>query len=94
MIAGDIHMIKTFASLALAMVCSAVGFTVQWREQWLPARPDPAALVPEHSGSWFHYLKNITTEWVRADAEWWSKFFCFLLLVEGVAIAALCWIAP
>jgi hypothetical protein len=79
---------NTLLSLPAAMFCSAVGFTVQWREQWLPARPDPAALVPEHSGSWFHYLKNITTEWVRADAEWWSKFLCFIALT-GWATAIL-----
>lgn len=75
--------------IPFAMLASAIGFTVQLREQWGPRRPDPSALVPEHPGSWFHYLKNVTTEWVRADSEWWSKFFCFWLLVEAIAIAAL-----
>jgi len=65
-------------TLPFAMLCSAVGFTVQWREQWLPVPPSPESLVPETPGSWFHGMKNITTEWVRADPEWWSKFFCFM----------------
>jgi hypothetical protein len=72
--------------LPFAWLASALGFTVQWREQWLPARPDPAALVPEHPGSWFHFLKNVTTECVRADPEWWSKFFCFLTVLEFLLI--------
>lgn len=70
--------------LPVAMTCSAIGFTVQWREQWLPDKPTPEALAPEHPGSWFHRMKNITTEWVRADPEWWSKFLCFTTLL-GVA---------
>lgn len=74
--------------LPFALLASALSFTVQWREQWLPARPNPAAFVPEHPGSWFHYLKNISTEWVRADPEWWSKFLSFIALV-GVALAIL-----
>lgn len=73
--------------LPLALLASAVSFTVQWREQWLPRRPDPAALGPENPGSWFHYLKNITTEWVRADPEWWSKFLLFVILVESACLA-------
>lgn len=68
------------------MICSAVGFTVQWREQWFPARPPDEALTPEHEGSWFHRKKNETTEWVRADAEWWSKFLCFTNAVLALAL--------
>jgi hypothetical protein len=38
-----------------------------------------------HPSDWYgrpyHYLKNITTECVRADSEWWSKFLCFTILV-------------
>lgn len=77
---------RTVFSLLTAMICSAVGFTVQWREQWLPARPSDDALSPEHEGSWFHRKKNETTEWVRADAEWWSKFLCLIILIQFIII--------
>jgi hypothetical protein len=73
----------------LAFLCSAIGFTVQWREQWLPARPSPESLIPEYPGSWFHAMKNITTEWVRADPEWFGKAFSFAILVQFVAIVML-----
>jgi hypothetical protein len=73
-------------------VCSAIGFTVQWREQWLPAAPTneklwkgippaPAEVVPLLKWT-FHFLKNFTTETYRADCEWWSKFTAFTILVE------------
>lgn len=70
--------------LLVGFFCSAVGFTVQWREQWLPH--PPSEILPEQPGSWFHAAKNVTTEWVRADAEWWSKFFCFVILVETLCL--------
>lgn len=70
--------------LPVAFLASALGFTVQWREQWLPK--SPASVAPETPGSWFHRLKNVTTEWVRADPEWWSKFFCFIILIEGLCL--------
>lgn len=66
--------------LLLAFFCSAIGFTVQWQEQWLPTPPTAEALILETPGSWFHRMKNILTEWFRADPEWWSKFSAFAIL--------------
>lgn len=40
----------------------------------------------EAPGAFLHDLKNLTTELVRADAQWWSKAGCF---VVDVAIGLL-----
>ena len=78
--------------LLFAFLCSAIGFTVQWREQWLPKPPTAEALAPETPGSWFHGMKNVTTEWFRADPEWWSKF-CAFVIVLTLAKAIHCFMA-
>lgn len=77
-----------------AFLASAIGFTVQWKEQWLPAPPTaerlwkgiapaPGLDRPIELLKWaFHFLKNVTTETYRADCEWWSKFTAFTICVE------------
>jgi transposase len=70
--------------LAVAFFCAALGFTVQWREQWLPASPAPERIAWEHDRSWFHNMKNLWTENIRADCEWWGKFFAFTTVVLAI----------
>jgi hypothetical protein len=85
--------------LPIALLCSAIGFTVQWREQWVPAPPtserlwrgiDPPPKTPWAFLRWlFHFLKNVSTEYVRADSEWWSKFLAFIILTQSIVIGIL-----
>lgn len=74
--------------LPVAFLCSAIGFLTQWREQWFSASPPPEKVLWDPKGSWFHNMKNQSTEWVRGDAEYWSKLFCFVIVV----LAVLCWV--
>lgn len=76
-------------TLFIAMLCSAISFTVQWREQWLPEPPEPERIAWEHNRSWFHNMKNLTTETIRADAEFWSKALLFVIVVQFLVIVAL-----
>lgn len=65
--------------LILAFLCAALGFTVQWREQWRPARPSASAIAWRSRRSWFHNMKNLWTETIRADCEWWGKALAFII---------------
>lgn len=67
--------------LPLAMLCSAISFPAMLFERAVPRMPPVERLKWEDDESWFHNLKNITTEFVRADPQWWSKFLCALVLV-------------
>lgn len=67
--------------------CSAVGFLKMWKLRWLPHTPAPERVAWQYDGGWFHNLKNLTTEAVRADPQWWGKFLSFVivtLLIWGV----------
>lgn len=46
-------------------------------------------------GRTYHDLKNVMTEWVRADPQLAAKFLCFVALVGWVvvALAVLAWLA-
>ena len=71
--------------LPIALLASAVSFPAMLFERAFPRWPSSEALIRGMPRlTWrtaYHHLKNITTECVRADAQWWSKFFCFALLV-------------
>jgi len=75
--------------LIVAFLCAALGFTVQWREQWGPAKPKPERIAWEHDRSWFHNLKNLWTETLRADCEWWGKFLAFVIIVQGILLTVI-----
>jgi hypothetical protein len=65
------------------MLCSAVSFPAMVLfERGLPNLP-PADRT-EHEVGWYHSAKNYTTECLRADAQWWSKCLCFMVLVLAV----------
>jgi hypothetical protein len=74
---------KTLFFLPLAIIVSALSFPAmlfgpEAKPQWPSREALERGMGPD---DWyrkpFHWLKNITTECVRADAEWWSKFLCF-----------------
>ena len=78
----------------LFMLASAIGFFphVLNKRHHLPATP-PASKIAWQSGhgflGFFHNFKNQTSEWLRADCEWWGKFLCAVILIQVLAIAAL-----
>lgn len=67
--------------LPLAMLCSAISFPAMLFERAVPRLPPVERLKWDDDESWFHNLKNITTEFMRADPQWWSKCLCFCVLV-------------
>jgi hypothetical protein len=42
-------------------------------------------------GKWLHDLTNLAVEAVRADAQWFAKFFSFALGVSAVANGFMLW---
>lgn len=73
----------------IAFLCAAVAFPAMIatkKERW-PAPPPPEKIAWQHDGTWFHNLKNLWTETIRADCEWWGKFLAFAICVLGVAAA-------
>ena len=71
--------------LAVAFLISALSFPGQFNGEFPPKPPAPEKIAWE-DGSWFHNMKNLTTETVRADAEFWSKALLFVILVQFVII--------
>jgi hypothetical protein len=69
--------------IVLGILASGISFPAMLFERALPNMPDDLRLVTE--GSSYHWLKNLTTECYRADAQWWSKASCFAFLTSAVA---------
>ncbi len=67
--------------LPVALICSGIAFPAMLFERVLPLAPPVEKLKWGDDRSAFHNLKNITTEFLRADAQWWSKFMSFCVLV-------------
>lgn len=80
------------ALLPLAFIATAVGFLTLGpvKGRWLPVWPTAERIAYEMPPlSWRtanHWLKNIMVECVRADPQWWGKFFCFTTAAQAVAI--------
>jgi hypothetical protein len=88
--------------LLAAFPSSAGSALFQWREQWLPNTDKmPADTFPQIWQSWSdfiadpslstasripHSLNNLTTELVRADAEYWSKILLLIIAVQFIII--------
>lgn len=70
--------------LFIAFLCAAIGFTTQWREQCLPAPPSAESIAWKPHRSWFHNMKNLWTETIRADAEYWGKLLAFVIVVAAL----------
>ncbi|RJP54326.1 MAG: hypothetical protein C4583_03110 [Anaerolineaceae bacterium] len=74
---------RKFAAIALALIVSGLSFPLMLFERALPNLPDDERLVTE--GNSLHWLKNLSTECYRADAQWWSKASAFAVLVLLIA---------
>ena len=80
---------RVILTVALSIAASAISFpAIVLTERGLPnttnLKPDTWARVREPSQT-FHDLKNLTTELVRADPQWWSKAFSFAALDSAAA---------
>lgn len=66
--------------LLFAFLCSASAFPLMLFERLLPNKPDPMRVAPDPGRTFYHNYKNLSTEYVRADAQWWSKFLGFVIV--------------
>lgn len=67
--------------MVIALLVSATAFPAIMTERWHPRLPPPERLVPAYPGSWYHFMKNYTTEHVGHDANWWSRCLMFSLVI-------------
>ncbi len=73
--------------LPLAFLCSAAAFPAMLiRERLTPIKPDPSKIVWQSDRSWYHNMKNQSTEALRADAQWWSKCLAFTTLIAIIGL--------
>ena len=70
----------------LAALCSGTAFPAMLFERFKPIAPDPSKLEWEDDRTWYHNMKNITTESIRADSQWYSKFLCFVILMQAIGL--------
>lgn len=70
--------------IIIALLCSAVAFPAMLFERPLPLPPPASAIAWQQGRSWFHNMKNLSSESLRADCQWWSKALCFAVLVAMV----------
>lgn len=71
--------VKKLLALPIAFAVSGLSFPLMLFERWKPNLPPEEQITKE--GSWFHRFKDRTTETIREDAQWWSKFLCFVILL-------------
>ena len=57
-------------------------------ERLKPLAPDPRRVAFEPERSFYHNYKNLTTETLRADCQWWGQFLAFVI-TSLVVIAVL-----
>lgn len=70
--------------LIFAFLCSATAFPAMLFERLLPNKPDPMKVAFDPGRSWYHHYKNISSETVRADCQYFSKFFAFVIVALAV----------
>jgi hypothetical protein len=71
--------------LALAFLCAATAFPAMLFERLAPIGPEPHLIAGEPDRTFYHNSKNIWTETLRADEQWWGKLLAFVICVLGVA---------
>jgi len=53
-------------------------------ERLKPLAPPAHKIAWDATETWYHNYKNLTTETLRADCQWWSKFLAFALVIAGL----------
>ena len=74
--------------LLFAFICAATAFPAMLFERFKPFAPDPMRIAFDLGWSWYHNYKNLWTETLRADCQWWGKFLAFVI-TSLVVIAVL-----
>jgi hypothetical protein len=70
--------------LPVAFLCSASAFPLMLFERVKPYAPDPMRIAFDPGRSAYHNYKNVSTEYVRADSQWWSKFLAFVIVALAI----------
>lgn len=70
--------------LIFAFLCSATAFPAMLFERVLPNKPDPMKIAFDPGRSWYHNFKNVTSETLRADCQWWSKCLAFVIVLLAI----------
>lgn len=72
----------------VAMLAAASAFPAMLFERVLPRMPDHIrwTLNIGPDDTTYHFLKNIWTELIRADPQWWGKCLAFVIVVQAVVI--------
>lgn len=71
--------------LTLLSIVPGSAFPAMLFERTLPLLPVAERFTKDMEGrSWYHFLKNVWTELIRADAQWWGKFLAFLILTYSL----------
>lgn len=91
-------------NLLIPFLCSALSFPLMPFERkkknghYGPIPPENEKLVMEIPNdarvggsimAWYHNMKNISTEYIRADCQYWSKFLSFIILIQLILLFAL-----
>ena len=72
-------------STIIGFFCAATAFPLMLFERVFPYRPEPERIEWEDDKTWYHNYKNIWTESVRADSQWYGKMLAFLAVVGWVS---------
>ena len=70
--------------LAFAFLCAATAFPAMLFERFKPLAPDPMKIAFDPGRSFYHNYKNLWTETLRADYQWWGKFLAFAVVTLAV----------
>lgn len=74
----------------IAFLCAATALPELWlRRRVRPLPPPPEAIAWQEGRSWYHNMKNLAAETVRADASYFAKLGSFLVLVLLLATTIL-----
>lgn len=83
--------IGLMATIPVGLFWSGVSF--MWlglhKGMWLPNTPPVEDLTRgmpslRNPANWTHWMVNAAVETVREDAQWWTKFLVWVLLVREV----------
>ena len=70
--------------MIVSLLCAASAFPVMLFERFKPLAPDPMKIAFDPGRSAYHNYKNLWTETLRADCQWWGKFLAFTVVTLAV----------
>lgn len=87
--------VRRLATFLTACLAAGSAFPVMFTQRMVPkmecAAVGDAWIRIATEGRLYHDLKNLISELIRCDSEWWGKFLMFviLMLVLYIVIAAI-----